>query len=122
MEQERSRIAQDIHDDLGANLTRISLICQSAQGKSVSVDGGVRAIDDIYATTHELTRQMDEIVWAVSPRHDSVESLVDYMRLFAQDFLGVAGIRCRLDFPTQIPPLPISSGTRHGLFLDAKKL
>ncbi len=120
VEQERSRIAQDIHDELGASLTRISLLCQSAPDLSPVRDG--RGIyGEIYQMVHELTRQMDEIVWAVSPRHDSIESLADYMARFAQEFLREAGVRCRLDFPPLMPPQGMSSGRRHGLFLAFKE-
>jgi signal transduction histidine kinase len=64
---------------------------------------------------------MDEIVWAVNPRHDTVEGLANYLEKFALDFLGAAGIRCRLDFPEQYPLLPLTSEIRHNLFLAFKE-
>ena len=64
---------------------------------------------------------MDEIVWAVSPRHDTLESLATYLEKFAQDWLATVGIRCRLDLPLQFPEWHLSSETRHNVFLAFKE-
>jgi signal transduction histidine kinase len=63
---------------------------------------------------------MDEIVWAVNPLHDSIESLVNYLHKFAGDFLESAGVRCRFDVPLQLPAWQISSEVRHNVFLGFK--
>ncbi|MGH7950676.1 MAG: two-component regulator propeller domain-containing protein [Limisphaerales bacterium] len=121
IERERARIAHDIHDDLGAHLTRITMLSESARGE---LAGPIRAMSDlnqIYDTARELTRSMDEIVWAVSPRHDTLESLASYLEKFAQDLLAAAGIRCRLDMPIQFPEWPLTSEARHNLFLAFKE-
>lgn len=121
IERERSRIAQDIHDDLGAQLTRITMMSESARS-DLNDPGKVAAgLGRIYTTAHELTRSMDEIVWAVNPRHDTVESLVAYLEKFAQDWLATAGIRCRLDIPLQHPEWRLTSEMRHNLFLACKE-
>src|SRR5579872_65793 len=65
MERERSRIAQDIHDDLGASLTRIAMLTQSARGEAQLPESVANNLNRIFATARELTRAMDEIVWAV---------------------------------------------------------
>ena len=64
---------------------------------------------------------MDEIVWAVNPKHDTLDSLVAYLGRFAQNFLSTAGIRCRLDVPLQLPPWPLTSEIRHNTFLAFKE-
>jgi signal transduction histidine kinase len=117
IERERTRIAQNIHDDLGASLTRISLLTQSAAGDGTT--GGL--LERIYATAVEATRAMDEIVWAVNPKYDDLDSLASYLGNFAQDFLGAAGIRCRLDVPGDLPAAPLTSQIRHHLFLSCKE-
>jgi signal transduction histidine kinase/ligand-binding sensor domain-containing protein len=121
IESERARIAHDIHDDLGAHLTRITMLSESA---SAELDNPVQAaagLNQIYNTARELTRAMDEIVWAVSPRHDTLESLASYLEKIAQDLLATAGIRCRLDMPLQFPERPLTSEVRHNLFLAFKE-
>jgi signal transduction histidine kinase/ligand-binding sensor domain-containing protein len=118
IERERTRIAQNIHDDLGASLTRISLLTQSVQSENPT---HTAKFNEIYETAHAITRSMDEIVWAVNPKCDDVENLVYYVSNFAQDFLGTVGIRCRFDLPKELPAIPLTSQVRHNLFLCCKE-
>jgi signal transduction histidine kinase/ligand-binding sensor domain-containing protein len=121
VERERTRIARDIHDHLGANLTRISLLSQSAQGELANPVQAALQLDRIYDTALELTRALGEIVWAVNPRHDTLDSLANYLGNFAQEFLVPINIRCRLDVPLQLPPWPITAEVRHNVFLAFKE-
>lgn len=121
VERERARIAKDIHDDLGASLTRITLLSQSARNPGGDATKALQDLDHIYLTARELTKAMDEIVWAVNPHHDTLDSLVTYLGRFAQDFSGAAGIRCRLDVPIQLPSWPLTAEVRHNLFLAVKE-
>lgn len=117
IEAERIRIARNIHDDLGANLTRISLLTQAGG------TGGLDAAqaEKVYATVTATTRAMDEIVWAVNPRYDDLDSLVYYITNYAPSFLNEAGIRCRLDMPEHITTARLTSQIRHHLFLACRE-
>ena len=64
---------------------------------------------------------MDEIVWAVSPRNDTLSQLLDYAGQYAVDFLNAADIRCRIDFPEKIPAHELPADVRHGLFMVIKE-
>ena len=64
---------------------------------------------------------MDEIVWAIDPQNDTLDGLMTYICKFAQEYLQVAGIRCRLDLPEQLPPHPLRAEVRHNLFLAVKE-
>jgi signal transduction histidine kinase/ligand-binding sensor domain-containing protein len=121
VEHERARIAHDIHDDLGAHLTRITMLSESAIGELDNPARATAGLNQIYDTARELTRAMDEIVWAVNPRHDTLESLASYLEKFAQDLLATAGIRCRLDLPLQFPEWRLTAEVRHNLFLAFKE-
>lgn len=121
IEHERARIARDIHDDLGAQLTRITMLSESASEPEADPHRAAESIHRIYDTARELTRSMDEIVWAVSPRHDTLESLATYLEKFAQDLLATAGVRCRLDLPLQFPEWHLTSEMRHNVFLAFKE-
>jgi signal transduction histidine kinase len=68
-----------------------------------------------------MTLAMDEIVWAVNPQHDSLDSLAAYLGQFAQDFLGRAGLRCVLEFPLDLPVRLVATEVRHALFLAFKE-
>jgi signal transduction histidine kinase len=121
LERERARIAKDIHDDLGASLTRIILLSQSAKADLETTGNDTGDLDRIFGTARELTRAMDEIVWAVNPTHDTLDSLAGYLGKFAQDYLRAANIRCRLRVPMQLPPWPLTAEVRHNLFLAVKE-
>jgi signal transduction histidine kinase/ligand-binding sensor domain-containing protein len=121
LERERARIAQDIHDDLGASLTHIAMLSGSACGDLDVPEPVAKILTRIFERTRELTRSMDEIVWAVNPRHDTLDSLANYLNRFAHDYLSAAEIRCRLDLPLQLPALSVTAETRHNLFLAFKE-
>jgi ligand-binding sensor domain-containing protein/signal transduction histidine kinase len=121
IERERSRIAKDIHDDLGASLTRIAMLSQSDRGEAQLPESMAKNLDRIFATARELTRAMDEIVWAVNPRHDRLDSLASYLSRFANEYLSVSEIRCRLNLPLHLPTLPVTAEVRHNLFLAFKE-
>ena len=121
VERERMRIAQDIHDDIGTSLTRIAMFSQPDRadfGEALQTD---KVLSRIYSTTHEITRSLDEIVWAIDPRHDTLDSFVSYVARFAQDQLGAGNIRCRLDLPVELPAWQMTAETRHNLFLAFKE-
>ncbi|MBI2513272.1 MAG: ATP-binding protein [Opitutae bacterium] len=121
LERERARIAQDIHDDVGASLSRIAMLSQPARSDLAEPERAAAMLSRIYSTAREVTRSLDEIVWAIDPRHDTLDSLVDYMGKFAQNFLAPARLRCRLDLPVQVPAWPLTAEVRHNLFLSFKE-
>ncbi len=121
VESERARIAKDIHDDLGSTLTRITMLSDPLRGRGEELPAAAGNLHQIHTTARELTRSMDEIVWAINPQHDTLDSLMAYLESFAQDFLGTARIRCRFDVPLQLPVLPLTAEARHNLFLAFKE-
>jgi ligand-binding sensor domain-containing protein/signal transduction histidine kinase len=121
IERERARIARDIHDDLGASLTRITMLSQTMRSEAVGEPHKEVAADRINRTARELTLAMDEIVWAVNPKHDTLDSLASYLSGYAQDFLSGAGIGCRLELPMRLPARVLTAEVRHNLFLAFKE-
>ena len=121
VEQERARIARGhtTDEELGSSLTRITMLSEPARHEPPIA--GASGVNQIYTIARHLTHTMDEIVWAVNPQHDTLEGLVNYLKKFALDFLAVAGIRCRLDLPMEIPAAPLTAETRHNLFLAFKE-
>ncbi len=121
LHHERTRIARDIHDDLGASLTQIALLGELAQQDSASPSKAAERMQKISSTARQTIKSLDEIVWAVNPRNDTLAHLLDYAGQFALDYLRVAGIRCRLDFPEILSDREISTDIRHNLFLAVKE-
>lgn len=121
VENERARIAKDIHDDLGASLTRITMLSDPLRGEGDAAAAMTSSLHRIHGMARDLTRSMDEIVWAINPQHDTLDSLMAYLESFAQEFLGTARVRCRLDMPLEYPVVPLTAEVRHNLFLAFKE-
>lgn len=121
VERERARIAKDIHDDLGTSLTRIAMLSQSAMNKAEPTKAPTSELSRIYDTARSMTDAMDEIVWAINPSNDTLESLAAYFAEFVQEFLTPAGLSFHLDIPLALPRWNISSEVRHNLFLAFKE-
>lgn len=121
LHKERARIAKDIHDDLGANLTQITLLSELARQDMATPAKAGGHVETISATARQVMKSLDEIVWAVNPRNDTLPHLVDYLGQFTIDFLRAPGIRCRLDLPEHPPELNVPADIRHNLFLAVKE-
>ena len=121
MEQERARVAQDLHDELGSGITEISMLAARAKSATAPDENRGRYLDHVGNKARELVTSLDEIVWAMNPRHDSLASLVSYFCLYADRFLGLANIAWRLEGPTSSPDQVVDSRRRHQLFLAFKE-
>jgi len=121
LSQERTRIAQDLHDDLGANLAEIAMMSELAQDQLAAGDPVRVQLNDIYTRAESNVRRLGEIVWAINPANDTLERFAGYLCKFAQDYLALAGVRCRLDVPEALPAVQLNSVRRHNLFLAAKE-
>jgi signal transduction histidine kinase/ligand-binding sensor domain-containing protein len=121
LERERARIARDLHDDLGAGLTEIGLLGGLLQDPLAIASRKQEALSHIVERCHDLVTGLDEIVWAVNPRNDFVNSLGSYLCRYAQRFLE-PGIRCRLEMTTADKDYPLNSEQRHNLFLAFKEV
>ncbi|HEY9153661.1 MAG TPA: two-component regulator propeller domain-containing protein [Opitutaceae bacterium] len=119
---ERGRIARDIHDDLGGTLTKIAMVSQADHDELRKTPEAAAILTGIYTTAREGIRALDQIVWAVNPEHDSLDSLVSYMQKYAEDYLGAASIRCRQEIPIDVPAWPLRAEVRHNLFLAFKEV
>lgn len=119
VERDRTRIAKDIHDDLGAGLTHIAMLSEMTRPTAPpEIQPQLATITEV---ARELTSNMDEIVWAVNPENDTLDGLATYVSKFAQDYLCAAGIRCRLEVPAQLPAVPLAAEVRHNLFLALRE-
>ena len=114
MEKERMRIAQDMHDEIGSKLTKISYLTELPAGESTQSEEHIRSIA---VTSRELLQSLDEIVWAVNPHNDSLEHLASYFSHHATEYLHHTSVELDLKIPENLPAIPLSAETRHNLFL-----
>jgi signal transduction histidine kinase len=118
LERERTRIARDLHDEVGAGLTEIAMQNfwvhreMAASAPPATLDRVERARQSAV----DLVRSVDAIVWAVNPANDTLDRFVPYLTHAVEQFLEAAGVRARLDVPEDVPPVAIEGAMRHSLF------
>ncbi|HSU54755.1 MAG TPA: two-component regulator propeller domain-containing protein, partial [Candidatus Dormibacteraeota bacterium] len=118
MERERMRIAQDMHDEIGSKLTKISFLSEMAKGEIRGGGGGLASkVDSIAGTSRELLQALDEIVWAVNPRNDTLEQLGAYLSEYAREYFKNTAVECDVTLQPELPHLAMSAELRHNLFL-----
>ena len=121
LERERARIARDLHDDLGSSLARISLLSSLAKQDKENPEQVLAHVTKIAQSADDTVRALEEIVWAVRPDSDSLQSLVEYIAHFSNELFEGNGTRCRLDLPHDLPALPLPPEIRHNIFLLVKE-
>lgn len=114
MEKERMRIARNMHDEIGSKLTRVCYLSELVLSGKEPTGENLRSIA---TTSHKLLQNLDEIVWAVNPQNDTIESLAAYFCQYAGEYFQGANIAVDLKIPNDLPPVPLSSEIRHNLFL-----
>ncbi len=121
LEQERRRLARDLHDGLGSNLTEISLL--SGQG-AVAKPGGASAQERfslLQARSAEAMDSLRELIWTTNPAADSLDAFSGRLCEQAERTLKAAGIRCRLQVPQELPAISLGPRYRRGLLLAAQE-
>lgn len=118
---ERARIARDIHDDVGASLTKISKLTEMMDWKNKAEVDQAAFTHNIAETARDTIRAMDEIVWAINPKNDVLKEMADYLVHYAEEFIRPTGIACELDVPLNVPEIPLTAEVRHNLFMVVKE-
>ncbi|AYA37402.1 hypothetical protein D3Y59_10265 [Hymenobacter oligotrophus] len=115
LERVRHNIARDLHDDMGSTLSSISILSQLARTHQQrgSVEQSSQLLEQIGESSRRMLDSMDDIVWAINPAHDSMESVTSRMRSFASDVLEARGI----DFIFKVAP----EVTEHRLPMRARR-
>jgi signal transduction histidine kinase len=121
IEHLRVQIAADLHDDVGSRLTKLAMITESTSASPGAAENLKKPLQLIGETTGEVIQAMDEIVWTINPKNDTLEQLANYFFQYAQEYFQDTGVRCRLDFPASLPDMPIRTEERHNLFMAYKE-
>jgi signal transduction histidine kinase len=121
LEQERLRIAQDIHDDLGSRVSQISLLSAMAQNDSALSVKTRSQLDCISSISRDLVSALYETVWAVNPENDNLDAMVNYLCETFNEFCQQAQLRCRLNISDLPKNVEVSSRSRHNVSMAAKE-
>ncbi len=121
LEQERLRIARDIHDDLGARVTEISMLSAMAPDQASFPQNARANFEQISRMSRDLIAALYETVWAASPENDNLQALGNYLRQMTSQICEVAQLRCRFHIPALPREVQISSQTRHNITMATKE-
>jgi signal transduction histidine kinase len=121
LEAERSRIARDLHDDLGSRLTEINFLASTSQ-LPASADETQSTFKAISERARALVKALDVIVWAVDPEDNSLQSLADYLCSYTREYLANSSIPCRFKVPYTCPELTVDGKVRHEVFMAVKEI
>ena len=121
IEKERTRIATDMHDDLGAGLSRIKFLSETIGLKKQQHLPIEEEISSIRTYSHEMIDKMGEIVWALNEKNDTLNDLLSYTRAYAAEYLEQNGISCHIEEPGELPAYVVSGEFRRNIYLTVKE-
>jgi signal transduction histidine kinase len=121
VEKERNRIARDMHDDLGSGLTKIAILSEVAKTQLGTADRAVSQLEKISDSSRELVDSLQDIIWVLNPRNDSLESLGVYIREHAVKFFESMNVEVIFDYPATMPTIRLSEEVRRNIFLVVKE-
>jgi signal transduction histidine kinase len=120
LERVRTRIATDLHDDIGSSLSQIAILSEVVRQK-VGANGVSEPLNLIANTSREMVDSMSDIVWAVNPNKDHLSDLVQRMRRFAEDVLDAKEIACKFDLSELSKDVALSADIRREVYLMFKE-
>ena len=121
IEKERTRIATDMHDDLGAGLSRIKFLSETIGIKKQQQQPFEDDIVKIREYSHEMIDKMGEIVWALNEKNDSLSDLLSYIRVYTVGYLSQHGINCKMEMPDNFSTRFVSGEFRRNIYLTIKE-
>ncbi len=121
LSNEKLRIAADMHDDIGSDLSALNLKAGMIRQKVKSGKQPISEIDNLVDFTRDIAKKVREVIWTVNARHDSLSSVVNYFDTYADDFFEPTNITVRTSLPKDIPQIDINGENRKMLLMCFKE-
>ncbi len=120
LQEERDRIASEMHDDLGSGLSTIKFLSEQLKNKELDPQK-LNQTTKITQFASEQIEKMSDIIWAMNSRYDTSANLIAYIRSYASNFLETNNIQCHFDIVENLPDLPLSGDKRRNIILCVKE-
>jgi signal transduction histidine kinase len=122
LERTRSKIAMDLHDDIGSTLTRISIMTEVAHRRSgTATDATKEYLTNIGDTARDLIESLSDIVWTVDPKHDDLQNVIHRVVQFGQEVCEGRGIEFETDLSGTYKTVRLSPDQRRDIYLVFKE-
>jgi len=118
--KERKRISREMHDDIGAGLTQITLMSEHARVHDWPTYAGDLAA--IASTSRKLVSNMSEIVWSLNPENNTLDLLFAYLREQLNNLLEYSGIDYAIEFPEIATPVMLSNEQKRNILMATKEI
>lgn len=121
VEKERNRISRDMHDDLGSGLTKIAIMSEVVKKQMNEPEKAKQQLENISISSRELVDNLQDIIWVLNPKNDTLDNLAAYIREYALKFFEPFGIELQFNYPETFDNIKLSEETRRNLFLVIKE-
>jgi signal transduction histidine kinase len=121
IEKERNRISRDMHDDLGSGLTKIAIMSEVVKKQIHEPEKARQQLENISESSRELVDSLQDIIWILNPRNDTLESLAAYIREYALKFFEPLGVDIQFNYSEDFPVIKLSEEVRRNIFLVIKE-
>ncbi len=119
--RERTRLARDLHDGLGSNLTEITMLSHVDDSHPLPPESVAQRLPRLARSAQEASLALRDLIWMTNPEADSLPLLASRIHAAAERVLDAAGIRCIVDAPPEWPDLPVGPALRRDLLLAANE-
>jgi len=121
LEQERTRIARDMHDDLGSELSKIAIYTELLSTQNELDEGVLKYVEKIKLATNDVIENLGNIVWALNPENNNLQNLMAYVREFCAEYLELHGIAHAVS-SDKIPDRLVRPVVRKNVFMVTKEV
>lgn len=118
-QKERLRIAKEMHDDLGASLTAIGLLSEVVKTRMGTAT--TPEVEKISAISADMITTMNEIIWSLNTKNDSLNGLIAYTRAYASEFIDNTALHLRTQVSESSREITIRGADRRNVFLTVKE-
>lgn len=120
LEIERSRIAGEIHDDVGADLSNLLLKIRMNERLSETVKSS--DLESLKKTTHNIIHKIDEIIWSLNSERDTLKELINFTSNYFETLLREHNLKGKINFPEHLPEIVLNTELRRNIFLTLKEI
>jgi signal transduction histidine kinase len=121
VEKERNRISRDMHDDLGSGLTTIAILSEVVKKQLADPEKAKMQLDKIAVSSRELVDNLQDIIWVLNPKNDTLESLSSYIREYGLKYFEPFSIQVKFNYPEKFFNTRLSEEQRRNIYLTVKE-